>query len=218
MPQDRNGFCSFKQRRQRHGQLARVLAEGARWELEAWLARSSLTHIPRPPSPPLALFFFLTIRARELGGKRTGRETGQREDGTGSLLWEEPPGAQIHQSVMTIPNPAHPLPRRSQSEVPRQKSGLGGWGKAVQPIPKRREEDSSQSFFDIQSVPQALFPSLDSHWLSSARFRCRLLNFALSFVNPRRWDAREGVVSGARPTINSAPVSCVHCWAELPGD
>ena len=166
--------------------------------------------LPRP--------FFLTIRARELGEKRTGRETGQTEDGTGSLLWKEPPGTQIYQSVMTIPNPAHPPPKRSQSEVPRQKSGLGGRGKTVQPIPKRREEDSSQSFLDIESVPQALFPSLGSHWLSSARFRCRLLNFALSFVNPRRWDAREGVVSGARPTINPAPVSCVHCWAELSGD
>lgn len=60
--------------------------------LEAWLA--GWTSHPHPP------FFFLTIRARELKEKRTGRETGQRQDGTGSFLEKESPGAQIHQSVM----------------------------------------------------------------------------------------------------------------------
>lgn len=58
--------------------------------------------------------------------KRTGRETGQREYGTLSFFEKEPPGAQIHQSMMNNSPPpcSHPPAKRSQSEVPRQKKSI----------------------------------------------------------------------------------------------
>ncbi|XP_043305137.1 uncharacterized protein LOC122429065 [Cervus canadensis] len=160
LPQDRNGLCSFKQRRQRHGQLARVLAECARWELEAWLAGSSLAQTPRPAPPP----FFFNHSCARVGEKRTGRETGQRA-GTGSLLWKEPPGTQIHQSVMTIPNPAHPPPRRSQSEVPRQKADWVGGEKQFSQYQKEERSTSANHFWTYRvflrrcSLPWALIGS-----------------------------------------------------------
>lgn len=123
-----------------------------------WRARASHKH---PAPPPVPAFFFFNHSCARVGEKRTGRETGQR-DGTDSLLWKEPPGTQIHQSVMTIPNPAHPPPRRSQSEVPRQKADWVGGEKQFSQYQKEERRTSANHFWTYRvflrccSLPWAL--------------------------------------------------------------
>lgn len=186
MPQARNGFCSFKQRRQRHGQLARVLAEGAR------LGARGLAGGLQPHT--LFFFFFFNHSCARVEGKAYG--SGNRTERWDGLPARE--GA-ARCSNPPIRNEQSPVPpKRSQSKVPRQKRT--GWaGKGSPPNTKKRQEGFSQSLLAIESVLQTPFSSR-SHWRSSARFRCRLLNLGLRFVNPRRWDASEGAVSGEGPS------------------
>ena len=134
------------------------------------------------------------------------------------MLGKLPPGAQIHQSVMNNPQPCPPQPRRSQSEVPRQKKPTWWAGKGSPANSKKKRGRLQPIIVGHTECSSGAFPFLPLSLAVDCALSLPTVKSRSAFCESSRVGRQRGCGFRSEAfTISPAPVSCVHTRAGLPG-